>query len=39
VRPICGIHPEGLALLVSPDGLRWKIAKKQIITSKAFAFD
>jgi hypothetical protein len=38
-KAICGIHPEGLALLVSPDGLRWKIAMKQIITSKAFAFD
>jgi hypothetical protein len=34
-----GIHPEGIALFVSADGLRWALKKKQILTSKAFAFD
>ena len=38
-KALCGLHPEGLALLVSPDGLRWKLLKKQVITSKEFAFD
>ena len=38
-KAICGIHPEGLALFVSPDGLRWTLARKQIITSEGFAFD
>ena len=38
-KALCGLHPEGLALLVSPDGLRWKLLKKQVITSKDFAFD
>jgi len=38
-KAISGLHPEGLALLVSADGLRWKLKQKQIITSQAFAFD
>ena len=38
-KAICGLHPEGLALFVSSDGLSWKLEKKQIITSKEFAFD
>ena len=38
-KALGGIHPEGIALFVSEDGLRWKLKKKQILTSEAFAFD
>ena len=38
-KSICGTYPKGLALFVSADGLRWNLKKKQIITSKVFAFD
>lgn len=38
-KAIGGIHPEGPALFVSPDGYRWTLKKKSILTSEAFAFD
>lgn len=38
-KAIGGLHPEGLALFVSPDGYRWSLKKKKILTSKEFAFD
>lgn len=38
-KAIGGLHPEGLALFVSPDGYRWTLKKKKILTSKEFAFD
>jgi len=38
-KAVGGIHPEGVALFVSADGLHWKLKKKQILTSEAFAFD
>ena len=38
-KAVGGIHPEGIALFVSADGYHWKLKKKQILTSKSFAFD
>jgi len=38
-KALAGLYPEGLALFVSADGLRWKLLKKQVITSTDFAFD
>lgn len=38
-KGVGGLHPGGLALFVSEDGYRWKLKKKQILTSKEFAFD
>ncbi len=38
-KALCGLHPEGLALFVSPDSLRWTLLKKRVITSDSFAFD
>ena len=38
-KAIGGLHPEGLAQFVSPDGYRWTLKKKKILTSNEFAFD
>ncbi len=38
-KSLSGIHPGGLALFVSADGLRWKPKQKSVLTSKEFAFD
>ncbi|MDA7921330.1 hypothetical protein N9B73_06195 [Verrucomicrobiales bacterium] len=38
-KAIGGLHPEGLALFVSPDGYSWSLKKKKILTSEKFAFD
>lgn len=38
-KALAGLYPEGLALLVSADGLTWKVHRKGVITSKEFAFD
>jgi BNR repeat-like domain len=38
-KALAGLHPDGLALFVSSDGLQWKPLKKHVITSDDFAFD
>ncbi len=38
-KALAGLHPEGLALFVSPDGYHWELKKRKILTSKEFAFD
>jgi hypothetical protein len=38
-KSFSGLPPQGLALFVSPDGLRWTLKKQKVIAYPSYAFD